>query len=293
MNSKFFAQYLVNENKIMAEKLRFLLKQAPKVEASLAVRALRKYDLKPELFLELVHQSDEAVEKKLLEEKIVDEQTMADLRTESGDVGLNFIQAIIDANVYSPEQLLELLAEFDKADCPVCAVMAKEINEEFGPERELFCQYVRSFVESLNRFTGELPIISGADGVNPIYALGIMPMEYNAVSQRVDGDQPFVVGIAAADEPFIGLASNYSDEVIPSLNDMAVDSVSELLNVVNGIYAVELARQHLEVDLEMPRSAQMPASPQPEKLILKVNTTCGEVYLILAKEEFLPPITIF
>ena len=89
------------------------------------------------------------------------------------------------------------------------------------------------------------------------------------------------------------MASSYSGEVIPTLNDMAVDSVSELLNVVNGIYAVELARQHLEVDLEMPRSAQMPASPQPNKLILKVSAASGELYLILAKEEFLPPITIF
>ncbi len=293
MNSEFFPQYLFNTNQVNGETIIFLLKQAAKSEASLAVRVLRKYSIRPEQFMEILPLNDKEAEEKLLEAKIVDEKGLAALRSESGDVGLNFIQALLDAKIYTPEQLVEQLTAFDSSSCPICAVLEKELGEEFELEKDLFCQYVRSFVDSINRFTGEVVIIAGAEGVNPIYALGIMPMEYNAVSQRVDGDQPFVVGIAAVDEPFCGMASSYSGEVIPTLNDMAVDSVSELLNVVNGIYAVELARQHLEVDLEMPRSAQMPASPQPNKLILKVSAAGGELYLIMAKEEFLPPITIF
>ncbi|MDO4203787.1 MAG: hypothetical protein Q4D07_04720 [Selenomonadaceae bacterium] len=293
MNSKFFPQYLFNTDKMAEDNIRLLLKRAAKTEASLAVRAFRTCDIRAELFLELLPLSDKDAEAKLLEAKIVDEAGLAAIRTDNGDVGLNFLQILLDDGIYSPETLVELLAEFDNGPCPVSAVIEKEAGAEFEPETELFSRYVRSFVDSIDRFTGDIAIIAGAEGVNPIYALGIMPMEYNAVSQRIDGDQPFVAGVAATDEPFCGLASSYSGEDIPALNDMAVDSVSELLNVINGIYAVELARQHLEVDLEMPRSAQMPAAPQPQKLIVKVTANCGEMYLILAKEEYLPPITIF
>lgn len=291
--NKFFPQYLFNANEITGDKLRRLLKVAPKAEASLAVRALRKFNIPGQLFLEMYPLEDNAVGERLIEEKIVDEKGLADLRSEPGDAGLNFIQSLLDTEMYTPAKVLELLKNFDDGPCPICVVMENEFNGNFDQERDPFCEYVKSFVDSLNRFTGEIAIVSDARGVDPVHAMGVMPQEFNGVSQRIGGDQSLVAGIAAVDEDWCGLASCYSGETIPLLNDMAVDSVSELLNVINGIYAVEMARKHLEMDLDTPRSAQMPAFPQPEKLIVKVSAACGEFYLILAKEEFLPPTTIF
>lgn len=290
---KFFPQYLFNTNEITGDKLRHLLEVAPKAEASLAVRALRKFNTPGQLFLEMYSQDDDVVGKKLTAAKIVDEKGLADLRSESGDAGLNFIQSLLDTEMYTPAQVLELLKKFDDDPCPICAVMEKECKGNFDQERDSLCEYVKSFVDSLDRFTGELAIISGAQGVNPFYAMGVMPQEFNGVSQLIGGGGSLVSGIVAVDEVWCGLASCYSGETIPLLNDMAVDSVSELLNVINGIYAVEMARKHLEMALDTPRSAQMPAFPQPKKLILKVSIACGEFYLVLAKEEFLPPATIF
>lgn len=291
--NKFLPQHLFNANEMTGDKLRRLLKMAPKAEASLAVRALRKFDLPDRLFLELYPLDDNAALEKLMEAKIVDESGLADLRSETGDAGLNFIQSLLDTGMYTPTQVLKFLKDFDEGPCPICVVMEDEFSSKFDQEREPFCEYVKNFVDSLNRFTGEIAIVSDAKGVNPIDAMGVMPQEFNGVSQRIGGDQSLVAGIAAVDEDWCGLASCYSGETIPLLNDMAVDSVSELLNVINGIYAVETARKHLEVDLDTPRSAQMPAFPQPEKLIVKLSIACGEFYLILAKEEFLPPTTIF
>lgn len=291
--NKFFPQYLFNANEITGDKLRRLLKVAPKAEASLAVRALRKFNIPGQLFLEMYPLEDNAVGKKLIAAKIVDENGLADLRSEMGDAGLNFIQSLLDTEMYTPAQVLELLKKFDDGPCPICVVMENEVNANFDQERDSLCEYVKSFLDSLNRFTGEIAIVSGAGGVDPVHAMGVMPQEFNGVSQRIGGDQSLVAGIAAVDEDWCGLASCYSGETIPLLNDMAVDGVSELLNVINGIYAVETARKHVEMDLDAPRSAQMPAFPQPEKLVVKVSASCGEFYLILAKEEFLPPMTIF
>ena len=54
MNSEFFPQYLFNTNQVNGEKIIFLLKQAAKSEASLAVRVLRKYSIRPEQFMEIL-----------------------------------------------------------------------------------------------------------------------------------------------------------------------------------------------------------------------------------------------
>ena len=88
MNSEFFPQYLFNTNQVNGEKIIFLLKQAAKSEASLAVRVLRKYSIRPEQFMEILPLNDKEAEEKLLEAKIVDEKGLAALRSESGDVGL-------------------------------------------------------------------------------------------------------------------------------------------------------------------------------------------------------------
>ena len=62
----------------------------------------------------------------------------------------------------------------------------------------------------------------------------------HVVSQRMSGDVSMVGGILAEDKVFLELARRYSHEKLDSVDLLAIDCVGEFLNVMTGLFAVEL-----------------------------------------------------
>ena len=109
----------------------------------------------------------------------------------------------------------------------------------------------------------------------------------HVVSQRMSGDVSMVGGILAEDKVFLELARRYSHEKLDSVDLLAIDCVGEFLNVMTGLFAVELGKRELDVDLEMPHWEK---NLQPEAamlLQLSLLTPVGTFQLILSADEFL------
>ena len=109
------------------------------------------------------------------------------------------------------------------------------------------------------------------------------------VSQAVTGGASLVAGIEAADDVFLDLARRYSREDFETLDDLAVDSLAEFLNVLDGFFAVRLGERGLELDLETPKMAcALSEKAAPSKLLrLPVESPVGAFALFLAADEFL------
>ena len=68
---------------------------------------------------------------------------------------------------------------------------------------------------------------------------------------------------------------------------LAIDCVGEFLNVMTGLFAVELGKRELDVDLEMPHWEKN-LQPEAAKLLqLSLLTPVGTFQLILSADEFL------
>ena len=85
---------------------------------------------------------------------------------------------------------------------------------------------------------------------------------------------------------FVEMARRYSHEDLHSVDEMATDSLGEFLNVVNGLFAVDMARQDLEIDLGMPRVEENVLPTGNRQLLLHVCTAFGSFALVIAADEF-------
>lgn len=74
--------------------------------------------------------------------------------------------------------------------------------------------------------------------------------------QELSGDDNVFIGIAASsdDQGFLKVACAFSREEIPSVGASAYDAVGEFINVTNGLFASELSKNNVDLDMEPPVS---------------------------------------
>ena len=140
--------------------------------------------------------------------------------------------------------------------------------------------------------------LSEIDQETTYYAAVILPVAIPAptleqkhglwgVSQRVTGDVSIVDGILARDRVFLALASRYAGFDLTEMDEDTVDALEEFLNVVNGLFIVELANRKFEPDLEFPRAAEDVIPRGSHQLALRLYTAVGHFLLILSTDAFL------
>mgnify|MGYP002624539833 CR=1 FL=1 len=151
-------------------------------------------------------------------------------------------------------------------------------------EESYYEEFMELFMEELMDFLKTPAVIS----LEPVEKSAFSGMgKTHAASQRVDGDLCIVTGIIGGDACFLELASRYAQEEITDIDDLAVDSIEEFLNVLNGAYMVQLAKRDLETDLETPRWGRNIVPHGSRQLVMRVCTDFGSFYAVLATDEFI------
>ena len=70
--------------------------------------------------------------------------------------------------------------------------------------------------------------------------------------QFMDGDENVFFGISGDDDALLELASIFAREDLKEFDDSAYDSVCELINCTNGLFATKLSNEKVEVILRPP-----------------------------------------
>lgn len=172
----------------------------------------------------------------------------------------------------------------DEADeHPVMTAVRRAAGEELLLESEAYSEYMELFMDSLMKFL-KTPAAIDPEPV-PRHEQSDV---FNAVSQRMDGDLSIVSGILAEDAQFVELAARYSGEEVSRPEDeLAVDSLEEFLNVVNGVFSRQKAMKNEEIDLEVPRCGRLMTPEANQQLILRVYADFGVFYVVLSSDEFM------
>ena len=74
---------------------------------------------------------------------------------------------------------------------------------------------------------------------------------------------------------------------VEDLKGDAVDALEEFLDVVNGLYIVELANRKIEPDLDFPLANEDVIPRDSHQLLLRVYTEAGDFILVLSTDAFL------
>lgn len=290
MLRQYFAQSLLNEGILSADQVRFLLESKDKHTAGFEVRALCRNMLTAAQIEEI--QSKMAPGSLFAEEAVTQGQlttlqkrSLEELQTTTN---LDFAQGMIDEHFVSSYQELEKLVKSyqDKEMITVGHALnqaaMKDLNfESLEEEYMLYSEYTDMFLRAVSRFMHADAFInlspdpfSGEEGKITI-------------SQRLNGDIDLITGIMAEESTILAMARKYSQEDIDEVDELAIDSVAEFLNVTNGLYIVNLSNRNLNVDLEPFHFARNVLPAGNKQIVIRIDIEEGSFDLILAADEII------
>ena len=204
-------------------------------------------------------------------------------------------QCLFNEDDYSDVQIKDLLQQAEQDEsalarmlpddemdtCPVRTAVMRAAGSEFAAEVDAYSAYMELLTDSLRDLVHTESVVGNAqvlvDEAAPTYA----------VSQHISGDFNLTIGLVASKPVYLKLAERYSQEEMPEVNELAVDSVEEFLNVVNGLFCIELANQKVEAELDTPHSAMNIHPCGSRQLRLRVYTSIGSFQAILSADEFM------
>lgn len=282
MSNCYFAQYLLNEGILQEKQLLPLLHKAMVAVPGTPVLALYQGIMTASQIVSLESSNDEDFAVKAQEKGLLTKSQLLNMHQAIIGRDVRFAQVLLDEQLMDYEGLSQALQQSDGLEPnPVVAAIQSVKIDEIGTDMEFYGEYVNAFFRSLLRFMDTNAVVV------PEKTLFHNAEETYAVSQRLSGDLSLAAGIMAQENVFLEMARRYSHEDIPLMDDLAVDSIAEFLNVMNGLFAVNLSKRDMDVDLEMPRSACNVHPDGSHQLLLRVFTDFGSFVLILAMDEFL------
>lgn len=284
MNSLYFAQYLVNEGAIAEREAKELLKEAEKTTPGLAVVALAEGAVSASKLAELMPFEKEAFSKLAVAEGLLFASQVEKLQEARSTDGLKTAQALLDSGKMDFMELGRRMAFCGSLDGSPFKEAVRRIieeqHEDLTEEKEIYADFTELFMRSLMRFMDTPAIVNFCEPEceEVLFAS-------HTVSQRLSGSVSFVSGVYASDKVFIEMAQRYSHELIDEADEMAEDSVSEFLNVVNGLFVVDLGKRDYDLDLDTPRVGKNTKPMGSRQLQLCIDTGFGSFALVLASDE--------
>ncbi len=277
-NSPYFAQYLLNNGVIEADELQGLLAKSLDAKPTLALLALREGMITGQQLAEFNVAADfagQALGKKLLTAGQIEK-----LNQLVPSDSQRFAQVLLDEGRMDCLRLEQLFKESDSSSDLIRASVRQVAGESLKVESVAYGDFAEIFIRSFIRFMDTPAVI---DNREPL--LGDQDQSH-IVSQRLIGDISMTTGIVTADPMFIEMARRYSHEDITEIDELAADSLTEFLNVVNGLFAVDMARQDRDVDLEAPKIEANRLPVGNHQLLLRIHTAFGSFVLVIASDEF-------
>lgn len=279
MSDLYFAQYLLNTGEVTSDELPGLLAASVSADTELALLAMHEGLISGEQVAEL-GAAPEAFAAAAQEKKYLTAAQIANLRKLVPDESVRFAQVFFKMRGHDYRKLGALMAAGREAKDPVRDAVRRVGRDLLETEVERYSDFVGLFLRSVIRFMDTPAAIS-------YEAMALTDAARTvAVSQRLFGDLNLVTGLFAREDVFVEMARRYSHEDLHSVDEMATDSLGEFLNVVNGLFAVDMARQDLEIDLGMPRVEENVLPTGNRQLLLHVCTAFGSFALVIAADEF-------
>lgn len=288
MYTHYLGQYLFNKGLISAGQLCELLSLENATRVKLGVLAINSGIMTADQ-VEEVHALQRTMDHRFgeiaLAKGYLTQSQLDGLLSQQNSRHLGLSQAIVDKGYLTLTQLATALNQF-KQDIHTTAeqlqaIEAGNIDEivylflDFPDNdyRQFYYDYVALLLKNIIRFLNERPVLSWPQPLNKL-------TDGWFVSQQALGRYTVSTGIILSDPAFVAVASHFSQETLTCIDDLAKDSVSEFLNLHNGLFLISLSDKGLDLDLQPP--AIIHNAGQINGYRIPIDLSCGRIELILA-----------
>lgn len=294
MFTMLFGNYLLNKGYISNQQLKEILSKVETSRPRLGVIALSLGYLKPE-DVEKIHAEQQRQNKKFgelaVEMGLLTQQQLDKLLQEQPKEYLVLSQVLVDMGIFSFEELNNVLNEFRKhveiseedfealKSENMKALIVKLLNVVEGPKKRYFASYVDTMLVNLVRFITRNVIPTSVEKLEPG---GIDGKVIKAANQSIRGDVSLDTCLVFEDEQtareFAKRYSKVSDESL--LDEVLDDSLMEFLNLVNGIYIVNLSEIDINCELIPPAPGMW--SEAGDAIVCEFKSDLGDFKVAIA-----------
>lgn len=290
MFSQYFGHYLLNEGLISADELKDALDLQSSTHVKLGVLSVNEGFMTASQ-VEEVHEKQKQIDKRFGEIAIelgyLTEQQLDQLLSGQKQNHLILGQALVDRNYMSIEQFSNALINYKKdnslSDKQFDAIKSGDIDTlvdtlldiKDTSSKQLYTDYLSLFAKNLIRF------------IDDQVRLEAKPISDNYqaewfVSQKIKGDKEFSTGIGCNEDVFLKVASIYAEETLDEVDELAQASVSEFLNLHNGIYTVNMSNRGIELTMDPQQVEQNVVIPHANSgYIVTAYLSCGAIDIVI------------
>ncbi|WP_378954459.1 chemotaxis protein CheX [Pelosinus sp. sgz500959] len=287
MSSRFFAQYILNQGVLTPEQVQEALEDGRSVQVKLGVLAINEKFLTA-VQVEEIHRLQHMVDKRFgeiaIDEGYLSEEQLMILLAAQKNSHLNFGQTLVDKGFMNLEQLERVLDEYKRESNldqeSDLAILKEGIRTQLNlsqedEEVELYYDYILLFLRAIVRFLDASPLV--------IPTVHEQKQDQWSALQSMTGDVTLQSSFTADDKVLLELARRYSGEEIHEIDELALDSIGEFLNVTNGLFCINLSNAGLELDLH-PQSVTKNADFLMKKNhTVTIDTGFGRINLVMAR----------
>ncbi|BDH60484.1 hypothetical protein MTP04_06140 [Lysinibacillus sp. PLM2] len=288
MFSQYFGHYLLNRGLITREQLADALEFQKSVHVKFGVVAVDE-GFMTTTQVEEVHEKQKQMDKRFGEIAVelgyLTEEQVEALISLQKQSHLYLAQALVDRGYMTIDEFGSALNDF-KSENSLSDDQFEQIrngNVEALIENILskspefhgkYNSYLSLFTKNIIRFIDDQVYLELAS-VNDI-------VDSNwYIYQEITGKAPLKTGMSMNEEALLYLASVYAEEQLFEVDALAKDSVSEFLNLHNGIYLVNMSNWGTDLKMNPQQVLEYtPISKTP--LVVNVNMSKGTFQLILA-----------
>ena len=281
MGNRYFSQYLLNAGVLDAGNISDVMPKSAHAVPQLHILAMQQH-LLSESQVEELSTADDVV-KTLEEAKMLSDAQIESLKNTVPGRDARVAQTLLDEHIADLKTIERCFREYDNDELhPIKDAVKKIVSkyEEMNPVADIYGEYTEMFVGALQRFMD-------TDAVVLTEATDLDFAGTRIVSQSMGGQLSVAVAVLAKDQMFLEMARRYSGEDLTELDELAEDSLAEFINVLNGLYIVNLSGRDLDMDLDMPRGGQDVGPTASNMIAMRIVTDFGSFVIYLAEDEFI------
>jgi len=291
MYTQLFGHYLLNKGIIDTDELHAALTAMTRIKAKLGAVAIDAGYMTAEQ-VEDVHEAQHTADKRFgaiaTGKGYLTEEQVLDLLARQKNSNIVLGQALIDFGFITHKQFEEALNDYKKSasftDGSEDENLEREMISVLGIDKmkdgQFYADYILLFIRNLIRFLGDdFSLGEVQRGVT-------VSMNY-CCTQEIHGDISATAAIGGTENGFIGIAARYAGEDLVETDGYTKACVGELLNLQNGLFAVNMSNEEgidLELDPQVSEEKAMINVPS-DGIAINLSFSFGDIKLVFIKKS--------
>lgn len=290
MFSQYFGHFLLNKGLISNKQLVDALEFQQSVHVKFGVLAINEGYMTP-MQVEEVHEKQKQADKRFGEIAVdLGYLTIEQIEALISNQKQNYLflaQALVERGYMTFEKFGAALDEYKKENRLSDDQFEEIKNDNIelfidsllvakdSAEKNTYGKYLSLFAKNMIRFIDDQVYFE-------VDEADISQQKNWLVYQNIIGDYPLFTALSANEEVMLNIASAYAEEKLTELDELAKASISEFLNLQNGIYLVNMSNIGIELNMQPPHIVERGFVEKGESLRISVILKKGSFQLIVS-----------